>query len=390
MIKREISDKVLSLAKKFPIITITGPRQSGKTTLVRELFKSKPYFSLEDPDIRLIAETDPRGFLENLTNGAVLDEIQRVPGLFSYLQNVSDKKNKSGLFILSGSQNFLLMEKITQSLAGRAALFYLLPFSAIEIKSEIQKNISKSIVSGFYPRLYDKNIKPRDYYANYVQTYVERDLRQLKFVHDLSSFINFIKLCAGRAGQILNLSSLANDCGISVNTAKSWISILESSFIIYTLKQFHRNINKRLVKNPKLYFYDTGLLCYLLNISNQSELNLHYAKGAVFENFVINEFVKFFFNKGINDFPMYYLRNKTGNEIDLIIESGLKLFPIEIKSSKTFSPAFIKDIRYYSKVLDFGKKRAAVIYRGDNSFTYEDVNVETEKALFEIPRMLKS
>ena len=283
MIERTLTAKIVALAQKFQVITLTGPRQAGKTTLVRAAFPGLPYASLEEPDVRQIALTDPRGFLSNYPAGAVLDEVQNTPDLFSYIQRLVDE-DRQVRFVLTGSSNFLLMEKISQTLAGRTAVVYLLPFSFAELApgAELYESL---IFKGRYPRVFDRDMAPTDFYPAYIQTYVERDVRLLKNIGDSNAFIQFIRLCAGRIGQLLNYASLASDAGISPNTAKAWLSILESSYILYRLQPYYRNFSKRLVKSPKLYFHDTGVACSLLGIRDENQVNLHYMKGALFENF---------------------------------------------------------------------------------------------------------
>jgi predicted AAA+ superfamily ATPase len=283
MIERTLAAKMISLAQKFQVITLTGPRQSGKTTLVKAVFSTLPYISLEEPDIRQFALTDPRGFLSNYPTGVILDEIQNTPELFSYIQGIVDD-NRQVQFILTGSSNFLLMEKISQTLAGRTAVLHLLPFSFQELEP-LAEQYESLIFKGQYPRIYDRDIAPTDFYPSYIQTYVERDVRLMKNIGDINTFIQFTSLCAGRIGQLLNYTSLASDAGISPNTAKSWLSILESSYIVYRLQPYHRNFNKRLVKSPKLYFYDTGVACSLLGIHEEDQVRLHYLKGSLFENY---------------------------------------------------------------------------------------------------------
>ena len=367
MITREITSKALSLAKKFPIVVVTGPRQSGKSTLVKALFAQKPYVSLEDPDIRLFAETDPRRFLSNYPNGAVIDEAQRVPKLFSYLQGIVDAKNEEGLFILSGSQNFLLLESITQSLAGRAALLKLLPFSVQELETTEFKNmeINQLIFNGLYPRIYDKKIEPTDYYPNYIQTYLERDVKTLKNISDLNVFTRFLKLCAARIGTVLNYSSLANDCGIAVNTVKSWISILEASYVLYLLPPYYQNIGKRLIKSPKIYFYDTGLACSLLNIRSEEQVENHYLRGGLFENLVLSEVLKYYYNQG-RAAPCSFWQDQTGREIDLIIENTEGgLTAVEIKSGMTMNSDYFKNLKYWQKLNpEATNNKSFVVYTG--------------------------
>ena len=290
MIQREITKKLLEISNYYQIITVTGPRQSGKTTLIKDVFKELPYVLLETPDIRQRAQEDPKSFLSNYSKGAIFDEIQNVPELFSYLQGIIDE-NSAIKFVLSGSQNFLLLEKVNQTLAGRTGILKLLPFSTDELKdsNHWNENPLEFVFKGMYPRIYDRGIPPELFYSDYIQTYVERDVRSIKNIGNLSNFSRFLSLCAGRIGQLLNIDSLASDVGIASNTAKEWLSILEASYIIYTLKPHHKNFNKRLVKRPKLYFYDTGLACNLLQINSVNELDMHFAKGNLFENFIENE-----------------------------------------------------------------------------------------------------
>jgi len=364
MVQREIREKLIYLATKFPVVSLTGPRQSGKTTLLKDVFPDYKYTSVEDPDTRIFAETDPRSFLSSGSK-MIIDEIQRAPDLFSYIQTMTDKSGISGQFIISGSQSFLLNEKISQSLAGRVAILNLMPFSLSELTSHGFKvsDYEGFLFKGFYPRLYDKDIQPVDFYPNYLQTYIERDVRLLQNIQDLNLFIRFMKLCAGRTGQLLNLSSLANDAGISVNTVKSWISVLEASFIIFLLQPHYKNFNKRLVKMPKLYFYDTGLVSSLLEISSVNQVNSHYLLGALFENLVISDLIKRRYHKGLRS-NIYFWRDHKGSEIDCIIDMGEELIPIEIKSSRTFSSSFFDSLKYWKKISGDISKSSFVIYGG--------------------------
>ncbi len=372
MIKRDLEKKILELAKIYPTVSITGPRQSGKTTLVKHLFKNKDYVSFEDPDVRLLVQNDPRAFLQRFPDGAILDEIQRAPELFSYLQTIVDDSGKTGQFILSGSQSFLLHNKISQSLAGRTAILKLLPFSLIELsKAKIKiENIDNYIFQGGYPRIYDKNIHPLDFFPSYIQTYIERDVRTLQNIQHLDSFTRFLRLCTGRIGQLLNMSSLANDCGITVNTVKSWLSILETSYVITLLRPHFKNFNKRLVKMPKLYFFDTGLACNLLGIENEKQLISHYLRGALFENFVFSEIYKFRFNKGLQP-NTYFWRDNKGLEIDCIIEKSDGLIPIEIKSGMTPNLEFFKNLKKWSAISQTKKENNFVVYAGEVSQNLE-------------------
>lgn len=369
MYKRLLGPKLIDLAKKFPAIAIMGPRQSGKTTLAKSIFKAYDYVSLEDFDDRTAAESDPRGFLENFSGGVIFDEIQKVPQLFSYLQGIIDHNKTPGQFILTGSHNFLLHEKITQSLAGRVSIQRLLPLCIQELKKEnlLTKNWEQLAFTGFYPAIYANQIEPADFYSSYIQTYVERDVRTIKNVENLSSFQRFLKLCAGRVGQLLNVSSLALDCGISHTTAKTWLSLLEASFIIFLLKPYHKNFNKRLVKMPKLYFYDTGLLSFLLNLQNHEQLKSHFASGGIFENFIIMEIVKAEFNLGKAVNNLYFWRDNTGHEIDLIMEKAGEIISIEIKASRTGNAAFFEHLRFWQKISGEKPKNSMVIYGGEHS-----------------------
>ena len=364
MITRTLTTKVVALAQKFQVITLTGPRQSGKTTLVRAAFPAMPYVSLEEPDIRQIALTDPRGFLANYPAGAILDEIQNTPDLFSYIQRLVDE-NRQAQFILTGSSNFLLMERISQTLAGRTAVLHLLPLSLAELAPGAE-SYEDLIFKGRYPRIYDRDLAPTDFYPSYIQTYVERDVRLLKNIGDVNAFIQFTRLCAGRIGQLLNLAGLANDAGISPNTAKAWLSILESSYILYRLQPYYRNFSKRLVKSPKLYFHDTGVACSLLGIRDENQVNLHYMKGALFENLVIGEFIKRAFHRGENRQP-YFWQDNHGREIDCLLVDGDRVTPVEIKSGRTMSTSYFDNLRYWRPLASLSDDQGYVVYGGDQS-----------------------
>jgi hypothetical protein len=307
MLARYLQKKLISLSKQYPMVTITGPRQSGKTTLVKSLFPHKRYTSLETPSNREYAETDPQGFLKQLAGGAIIDEIQRVPKLLSYIQTIVDEEQKEGLFILTESQQLLLLDKVTQSLAGRTALLTMYPFSFEELsKNKInKKHLNTQLITGGYPRVYHRKLNPTEWYEDYIATYVERDVRSIKNVGDLSTFTRFLKLCAGRSGQLLNLSELGNDCGINHNTAKSWLSVLEASYIIFLLQPHFVNFNKRLIRSPKLYFLDAGVLCYLLNIKDPATIHTSPYRGQLFETFIISELVKYYANRGMR-VPVYF------------------------------------------------------------------------------------
>jgi len=364
MIARTLGKKIIDLRAKFPVLSLTGPRQTGKTTLLRSIYKDIPYVTLEDIDNRREAAQDPRGFLSNFSQGAVLDEVQHVPDLFSYIQGIVDEKDIP--FVLSGSQNFLLSEKITQSLAGRTAILKLLPFSMQELSlAGIRMDAYETLVfQGCYPRLYDKQINPTDFYPAYIHTYVEKDVRQIKNIEKLNNFSHFLQLCAGRTGQILNVHSLAADAGISPNTAKAWLSVLEASYIVYFLQPHHKNFNKRLVKSPKLYFWDTGLACSLLGLESSQQLSTHFLKGGMFENFIINEFMKMRLNEGKNP-NCFFWRSKDHKEIDLVLEKGGNLIPIEIKSGKTRNNSFFDTLLYWKKLTGADSENFSVIYGGE-------------------------
>ncbi len=365
MIKRTISRIILHYARHYPVVTLTGPRQSGKTTLCKALFPKKKYFLLEDIDTRDYARTDPRSFLDEcLSKGAIIDEIQRAPELVSYIQGIVDKKDKPGLFILTGSQNFHLLDTISQSLAGRTALAVLPPFSYSEIYNDKAIPIDKVLFTGFYPRIHDKKLNPTEALSFYVSTYLERDIRALINVKDLSKFEKFLKLCAGRTAQIVNLSNLANDCGIDHNTAKSWLSVLEASYVIFFVRPHHANFGKRLIKAPKLYFTDTGLAAYLLDIHSAKHIANHPLKGALFENFVVGELLKARTNHGKNS-NIYFFRDNVGNEVDILLENGTSIKPVEIKLGSTINEDYFKGLRYYEKTNKKNSVKPTLIYGGN-------------------------
>jgi predicted AAA+ superfamily ATPase len=376
MITREARIKLLQLSNSFKAIAVIGPRQAGKTTLVKTTFPDKPYYSLENPDIRNFAIEDPRGFLSTITSGAILDEVQRAPELFSYLQEIIDNSSEKGIFILTGSNNFLLQENISQTLAGRVAYLNLLPFTADELKSEklLPQTDEDILFNGFYPPVYDQNLDPNDWMPNYIKTYIERDVRQIKNVTDLLVFEKFMRVLAGRTGQELNLSAICNEVDVNLKTIQSWIGILENSFIIYLLKPFHQNYNKTIVKRPKVYFYDTGLVCSFLRISNATQLENHPLKGSIFETLVVIELVKKFTNHGIIP-PMFYWRDKTGHEIDVIIDYKGKTTPIEIKSSKTINTDYFRHLKYWNNLSK--NDNSIIIYSGTQEQKRSDGTVIT-------------
>lgn len=381
MIPRTIEKKLGELARQYPVVAVTGPRQSGKTTLVKHVFPDRTYVSLEDPDIREFARTDPRGFLSTYPEGSILDEIQRVPGLFSYLQTRVDDVGKEGLYILTGSFNFGLMEGISQSLAGRVGLLNLMPFSFSELENanRLPETLEDMLYTGFYPRIYDKQLPPGEWYANYVATYLERDVRTILNVSDLGVFQRFLKMCAARSGSLLNLSSLGDDCGITHNTAKSWLSVLETSFIVYLLRPHHENFNKRLVKSPKIYFLDTGLLSYLVGIDSPGNLQTNALRGNIFETWVISELLKSRLNRGLRE-NLYFWRDRSGHEIDCMVETGEFLLPIEIKSGMTVTRDYFKGLNYWSKISGTPAEKMYLVYGGTAGQTRNKMNVLGWKA----------
>ena len=367
MIKRIAEERLKKLAKTFRSVAVVGPRQSGKTTLCRAVFPEKAYVSLENPDILEFSISDPRGFLAQYktSNGAILDEIQKAPHLFSYLQQILDETQETGLFILTGSNNFLLQENITQTLSGRIAYLHLLPLSLEELKisHHIKPAYDWHIVSGGYPEVIAKEIDASDWYPNYINTYVERDVRQLKNINNLSQFLKLLRMCAGRTGQMLNMTALANDCGINQTTVTAWLSVLQSSYIIYLLKPYHNNFNKRIMKTPKLYFYDTGVACSLLGIKSAEQIPIHASKGPLFENMIVSELLKERFNRGEVD-NLFYWQDKTGNEIDVLIENEGKLTAIELKAGQTISSDYFKNLKYFA-ALETGEVERFVVYGGN-------------------------
>ncbi len=381
-IPRHLLPTLIEDARVFPVITVTGPRQSGKTTLVRAAFPDHTYVSLEDPDERGHALDDPRGFIGRTQGGLIIDEAHHAPELFSYLQGIVDGEDRPGRFILTGSHNFLLMQAVSQTLAGRAAIHHLLPLSHDELlgrpglatgglssaerTSKPPNDLFKTLFTGGYPRIHDKKLSPHRWLRGYHQAYLERDVRQVLNVGDIDAFRRFVLLCAGRAGQILNLSSLANDCGIAQPTARRWLSVLEASFIVRLLRPYYRNFGKRMIKAPKLYFVDSGLLCYLLRIRSAEELRFHASRGAVFESWVVSEFTKRAWNAGAEP-DLWFWRDRRGHEIDLIVEAEGSAWMIELKSGQTLGSDAFKNIDFLRALPDGGAMKAAVIFGGDRN-----------------------
>ena len=363
MIKRTAESELKSLAAHYKAVAVVGPRQSGKTTLVKLVFADKPYVNLENPDTRIFATEDPRGFLSNYPNGAILDEAQRVPSLFSYLQQILDESSSNGLFIITGSNNFLLQENISQSLAGRIGYLNLMPLSLEEI-NDINLKPDTFMFKGGYPAIYNHSIDVSKWYANYIRTYVERDVRLLKNINDLATFERFLRLCAGRIGQLLNMSNLAIETGVDVKTISSWIGILETSFLVFRLQPYHENFNKRIVKMPKLYFYDTGLAMALLGFENENYMEMHPFRGKIFENLIILEFLKRRFNAGKTN-NLFFWRDNVGNEVDLLLVDGAAKIPIEIKSGQTITNDYFKGILYWNKMTQ--TQGGYVVYGGEST-----------------------
>lgn len=375
IIKRNLISYLKKMLKKFPIVSVTGPRQSGKTTMLKSAFPDYKYYNLERIDYREMILSDILGFLNSVGPYVIFDEAQNLPELFSYIQVVADERNIAGQYILSGSQSFLLNKHISQSLAGRVSVNHLFPFDINELKKVQSKNLNKLILNGFYPRIYDQKIAAKDYYPSYLQTYIERDVRTLKAIENLNTFTRFLGLCAGRVGQILNLTSLANDAGIAVNTAKAWLSLLEASFIIYLLQPYYRNFNKRLIKSPKLYFYDVGVASSLLKISNAEMIRSHYAYGSLFENLVISEIIKSYYHRGMHP-SVYYWRESNGTEIDCIIEKeNNKILALEIKGGETYNPDYIKNLIKLPKSEKGIEIEKIVIYTGDKTIGITDSKI---------------
>ena len=367
MVPRLLAPVLRALARKVPVVTVFGPRQSGKTMLCRAAFKGKPYANLEAPDVRQYALDDPRGFLRQFPAGALLDEVQRAPELLSYIQAEVDERRTPGRYVLTGSQQWLLSERISQSLAGRTALLRLLPFSLAEMRGHYPaRSLDQTLYRGFYPRIHDSGLDPAQALADYVETYVQRDLRLMANVRDLSRFVKFLGLLAGRTGQLLNLSQLAGDAGVSHTTARQWLSLLEAGFIVHLLPPWFANLGKRLVKAPKLYFVDVGLACYLLGITAAAQLARHPLRGALVENLVTIEALKAFHNRGLAP-RMHFYRDSNGNEVDLLLERGAGLYAVEIKAGATVAADYFRGLARFSALLPGRLAAGAVVYGGDST-----------------------
>lgn len=366
MIKREIENELKLLISEYPVVTVLGPRQAGKTTLVKALLTQYDYSNLEIPEDREFAETDPKAYLAQFKDNVIIDEIQRVPELLSYIQVLVDQNKKNGQYVLTGSHQLELQQAITQSLAGRTAILKLLPFSLVELSQTKYEKASfqEYAVTGFMPRIYDQSQRPSVAFSNYYQTYIERDLKQLINIRDLSLFEKFFKLLAGRVGQIFDASSIANDVGVDSKTITNWLSILEASFIIFKLPPYYENFGKRVIKSPKYYFIDIGLLCFLLGITKEEQVSRDPLVGNIFENLIVIESLKYLYNKGLIS-NLYFYRDSNGNEVDLILKRGRDLIPIEIKSSSTFSQKQMKGLRYFQK-LKPDTKQLLLVYNGES------------------------
>jgi uncharacterized protein len=387
IISRSISNTLLRYASLFPVVVISGPRQSGKTTLARQLFSDRPYVSMEDADTRSRAEFDPKGFLHSFPNGAVIDEVQRTPGLLSDIQGVVDRRGIKGDFILTGSQQFGLLKQVSQSLAGRAGILQLLPLSHRELKAAQlpYSGLEQAMWQGGYPVFYREKetnanamtIDEAEHYAwfnSYVMTYVERDIRDVLQVIDIATFRRFFLMCAARVGQLLNMNALASECGISHTTAKRWLTALETSYIVHLLEPHHQNFGKRLVKMPKLYFYDTGLLSHLLRIESAKALETHAYRGPIFENWVINETIKYRWNRGLRS-DLYFWRDNHGTEIDLVFENNSQLNPVELNSGMTFSADWMRPWNKWQSYSKQPNVKPVVVYGGDESHEMQQAHL---------------
>jgi uncharacterized protein len=381
---RTASETLKKLAQSYPVVTIVGPRQVGKTTLTKSVFPEKKYTNLEDPDVLAFALNDPRGFIDQFSEGAIIDEIQNAPKLLSFIQVIVDEKQQNGLYILTGSQQLDLSEAISQSLAGRTAIISLLPLSIQELAiQKIDLDLDDYLLKGFLPRLYAQNLEPRTAYRNYVKTYLERDVRKITKVHDLILFQKFFRLCASRVGCILNQENLANEIGVSATTINHWLGILEASYLIFRVQPYFENLGKRLIKSPKIYFFDVGLVSYLIDIETIVQMSRDPLRGQLVENLVVLELFKTRLNQGL-DPNIYFYRDNHKNEVDLIYKKGHELIPIEIKSAKSFDRSFLKGIQYFKNIIPDRVPTGYVIYAGGMSYKVDDFHLLNYKASHQI------
>lgn len=379
-IKRDIEKEIIEMSKQYKAVIITGPRQSGKTTTAKYLFSHLPYVSLENPDLRLLSQEDPRAFLNQFSKGAILDEIQRVPHIFSYLQQLLDEDINGKLFILTGSNQYSLLNNATQSLSGRVAILKMLPLSLNEIQNNANISTDKLMINGFYPAIYSKQLNPNKAYRNYYESYLERDLRQLIKLKDLGLFQKFVRICAGRVSNIFNASTISSEVGVSVKTIQEWISLLETSYIAFRLPPYYDNIKKRLIKSPKLYFYDVGLASYLLGIENERQLLRDPARGALFENLVIVEAMKQRLNRGM-DPQFYFYLDSNHYEIDLVLKKGKYLYPFEIKSAQTYHTDFFKGLKRFKRLFHDKVQEQFLIFDGDTELVTQGIRLSNFRKL---------
>ena len=373
-IERDISKELNDAAEQFPVVFLTGPRQSGKTTLLKKIFPNHTYTNLEDPEMRYWAIDQPRDFLENNQWPVIIDEAQYAPDLFSYIQSIVDQQQKPGMYVMSGSQNFLLMEKITQSLAGRSAVLTLLPLSFQEISRVYEDQKTNNIIlNGFFPRIYQTIKDVSLFYKSYLNTYVERDVRQLANIGNANDFIRFVQLCAGRSGQLLNIASLSTEAGVAYNTCKSWLSYLSTGYIIQMLQPYYKNFNKKIVKAPKLLFTDTGLLCHLLGIHSSETLALHPLRGSIYENLIYSEIIKSNVNNG-NKANIWFWRDNHGTEIDFLLEKGTNITAIEAKSASNFHDNYLNNLLKFRKY-NPDVQEMYLVYDGKIERKKADINI---------------
>lgn len=386
MVAREAEPLARTLAREFKVVAIVGPRQSGKTTLAKAAFAAKPYASLEDPDLLRFAQEDPRRFLGQYPDGALIDEAQRCPELFSYLQGIVDRRREAGQFVLTGSQHFGLVQRITQSLAGRVGFVNLLPFSASELQAGgwLPASLDSALLLGGYPPVFDMPAAPERWYNAYLATYVERDVRQLRNVQDLPTFQRVLRLCAGAVGQLADLTRIGNDAGVDQKTVRAWLGVLEASFIVFRLQPHHQSFRKRLVKTPKLYFYDVGVAARLIGIESAQQMSTHPARGALFENWVITEYLKRRWNAG-SEPNLFFWRSHGGLEVDLVLEQGRVLTPVEIKSGATVSPDWLRGVRRWRELAGAAAGRPVIVYGGDQLQQRSDADIVPWRRLAQLP-----